>query len=55
MANPANSKEFIEQLERLLNNTLRENLIEKGFQNCKKFTTEKMLSNYINLYKTFTQ
>ncbi len=54
-ANPANSKDFIEQLERLSNNTFRENLIEKGFQNCQEFTTEKMLSNYINLYKTFTQ
>jgi glycosyltransferase involved in cell wall biosynthesis len=55
MANPANSKEFIEQLKRLSNNSFRENLIEKGFQNCMQFTTEKMLSNYINLYKTFAK
>jgi glycosyltransferase involved in cell wall biosynthesis len=55
MAKPTNSREFIEQLERLSNNLFRENLIEKGFQNCNKFTTEKMLSNYINLYKTFAK
>jgi glycosyltransferase involved in cell wall biosynthesis len=55
MADPTNSKEFIEQLVMLSNNSFRENLIAKGFQNCLKYTTEKMLSNYFNLYKNFSK
>jgi glycosyltransferase involved in cell wall biosynthesis len=54
-ANPFNEVDFAKSFL-LLNDTLfRDNLIQKGIENAQKYTTQKMVNNYINFYKTINQ
>lgn len=54
-ANPFNEDDFAKSFL-LLNDTLfRDNLIQKGIENSQKYTTQKMVNNYINFYKTINQ
>ena len=49
--NPNNPFEFVEALKSILSNESgRNQLIEKGFQNVKHFTKENMINQYLKLY-----
>ncbi len=54
-ANPFDELDFVNSFLSLNDSLLRDNLIQKGFENSQKYTTKKMLNNYIDFYKTINQ
>lgn len=54
-ANPFNVVDFAKSFLSLNNPLFKANLIEKGIENAKKYTTQKMVNNYLDFYKTINQ
>lgn len=48
-ANPDDAAAFVSQLERLNDVIFKESLVQKGFENIQRFSTEDMVSRYLNL------
>jgi glycosyltransferase involved in cell wall biosynthesis len=48
---PDDEQGFVEDVLRLTDSATREQLIARGFQNVKRFTPERMVNDYIELYR----
>jgi glycosyltransferase involved in cell wall biosynthesis len=55
LANPNNPMEFVNQIQKLKDPNFRNSLIEKGKENAKIYSKERMISAYVNLYKKIIQ
>jgi glycosyltransferase involved in cell wall biosynthesis len=49
-ASPTNAEEFADALMALQNKTMRKNIIDAGIENIKRFSNEKMIQGYLDLY-----
>jgi glycosyltransferase involved in cell wall biosynthesis len=49
-ANPKTAADFADAFLSLQNKALREQLVNKGFENCKRFSSEKMIDAYLLLH-----
>ncbi len=54
-ANPYDGADFANALAKLQNKAYREELVRKGFDNCKRFDNPKITGQYLHLYKMMEQ
>jgi hypothetical protein len=49
-ADPTKPEQFVQAFLSLQNTELRSEIIEKGFQNARRFAPQNMVDSYLNLY-----